>query len=120
MVISLTEGVDVTAISIQTRSLNVVLKPGSEAYRHSPQPTGAHSHGGTPSPHLAPGLSPRPSWNLRTFGGPTTAKITFVNRYLGGAGAWASSDMHNIDGALSAAMSDAALNTVIAQYFGGA
>ena len=58
-----------TAISIQTRSLNVVLKPGSEAYRHSPRPTDAHSHGGAASPHLAPGFSPRPSWNLKNFGG---------------------------------------------------
>jgi hypothetical protein len=75
-----------------------------------------HSHG-APSPHLAPGFSPQPDWNLKNFGGPTTAELTFVNRYLGGAAAWSSADIHHIDTALSAAMSDTRLNTVIAQYF---
>ncbi|AOR34718.1 hypothetical protein BFF78_29995 [Streptomyces fodineus] len=45
--------------------------------------------------------------------------LVFVNCFLGGAEAWASSDMKNIDEALSAAMSDSELQSVIAQYYPG-
>jgi hypothetical protein len=71
------------------------------------------------SPHLAQGFQPQPDWNLTNHGGPTIAQLTFVNRYIGGTGVWASSDMASIDAALSAAMSDAGLESVIAQYFPG-
>jgi hypothetical protein len=101
-----------------SRALNVVLRPGSEAHRHAPRP--AHGHGGgghTPSPDLAAGFHPRPSWNLVNHGGPTIADLTFINCYVGPAGSWSTSDMQNIDRALSAAMSDANLQSVIAQYY---
>jgi hypothetical protein len=41
----------------------------------------------------------------------------FVNRYAGEAGAWADADVVKIDRALGAALSDAAVQSVIAQYF---
>lgn len=53
-------------------------------------------------------------------GGSTIADLVFVNRYVGEAGQWAQADVANIDRALGAAMSDEALQSVIAQYFPGA
>jgi len=44
--------------------------------------------------------------------------MTFVNFYLGDKGEWAPGDVQAIDHALSAAMTDADLNNVMAQYFG--
>jgi hypothetical protein len=100
------------------RALNVVLAPESEAHRHvgrpSPQPSA-----GSPSANLAPGFQPQPAWNLTDFGGPTIAELTFVNRYTGGSAAWTAADMTSIDGALSAALTDSGLETVIAQYYPG-
>jgi hypothetical protein len=98
--------------------LNVVLKPDSEAHRAVPQALSQPS-GRQPSPNLAPGFEPQPSWNLTDSGGPTIAELTFVNRYIGGTGAWAESDMTSIDSALSAAVIDTRLQSVIAQYFPG-
>jgi hypothetical protein len=98
--------------------MNVVLGPGSAAHRHAPKAHHAPTH--KPASHdLAPGFQPQPSWNLTDFGGPTIADLTFVNRYVGGAGAWSPQDMTNIDRALASAMSDAALQTVIGQYYPG-
>jgi hypothetical protein len=108
---------------ISERALNVVLSPESEAHRqvrrqHPPrQPQAASAQ---PSPHLAPGFQPQPSWSLTNFGGPAIADLTFVNRYVGGAAAWSTSDMTNIDNAMSAALSDSGLESVMAQYFSGA
>src|SRR5947209_19872837 len=91
-----------------TRLMNVVLGPASGAHRHVSRPSPQPSRG--PASHdLAPGFQPQPSWNLTDFGGPTIADLTFVNRYAGGAAAWARGDMTNIDQALSKAMSDAGL-----------
>src|SRR5947209_18154100 len=108
----------------QPRLMNVVLGPGSEAHRHAPRPrhhrTHHHPSGGAAGGDLAPGFQPEPSWNLTNFGGPTIADLTFVNRYVGGAAAWSAGDMTNIDQALSSAMSDGGLPTVIAQYYSGA
>ena len=56
---------------------------------------------------------------MEDFGGPTIADLTFVNRYVGGADMWSDSDVSNIDTALSAAMSDSGLQSVIAQYYQG-
>jgi hypothetical protein len=109
--------------AVSERALNVVLSPESEAHRRVRRQQPPHqpkAAGGQPSAHLAPGFQPQPSWNLTNFGGPTIADLTFVNRYVGGAAAWSASDMTNIDNALSAALSDSALETVIAQYFSGA
>jgi hypothetical protein len=98
------------------RVLNVVLAPGSEALE-------AVGHGhisdepARAAEDLAAGFTPQPSWNLKDFGGPTIADLTFVNRYVGGAAAWAADDMTNIDHALESAMTDPALQSVIAQYY---
>jgi hypothetical protein len=56
---------------------------------------------------------------LTNFGGPTISALNFVNRYIGGSAAWSGSDMSSIDQALSAAMSDSKLESVMAQYFAG-
>ncbi|HLJ99152.1 MAG TPA: hypothetical protein VKU39_04500 [Streptosporangiaceae bacterium] len=57
--------------------------------------------------------------NLRYFGGRTWQAMTFVNLYAGGDSAWDASDRSAVDHALGAAMSDAGLNNMLAQYFGG-
>jgi hypothetical protein len=100
------------------RALNVVLGPGSRAHRHVPRPT-ARPSSDVASAQLAPGFTPQPSWNLTNHGGPTIAELTFVNRYVGGAAAWSADDQRQIDQALSQAMSDAGLQSVIAQYYPG-
>ncbi|MGH2867056.1 MAG: hypothetical protein ACRDNK_05730 [Solirubrobacteraceae bacterium] len=105
------------------RALNVVLSPESEAHRQVRRqhtPARPQAAGAKPSRHLAPGFQPQPSWNLTNFGGPTISSLTFVNRYVGGTAAWSTSDMTNIDNALSAALSDSGLESVMAQYFPGA
>jgi hypothetical protein len=101
-----------------SRRFNVVLGPGSPAQLAAPSPV-AGAVAAARSPNLAPGFQPQPTWNLTDFGGPTIAELTFVNRYIGGATAWSASDQQSIDGALSAALSDPGLQSVIAQYFPG-
>jgi hypothetical protein len=105
---------------VQDRWLNVVVGPESPTYRHTPHPHGrAPAAGGTRSPHLAAGFQPQPDWNLTDSGGPTIDELTFVSRYIGGEAAWAAADTQSIDTALSAALADNALQSVIAQYFPG-
>jgi hypothetical protein len=109
--------------ALSERALNVVLSPESQAHlavRRQQSPGQPHAAGAQPSPHLAPGFKPQPSWNLKNFGGPIISDLTFVSRYVGGAAAWSTSDMTNIDGALSAALSDPGLESVMAQYYPGA
>jgi hypothetical protein len=88
--------------TVTARPLNVALRPGSEAasaYR---------------SAVLAPGFEPHPSLNLRYCGGRTIARLTWVTVYLG---RWDPVECTQLDRALAAAMSDAGLNNVLAQYF---
>lgn len=66
---------------------------------------------------LANGLPPSPQEDLRYRGGRTIRDLTWVNIYVGGQGAWQTSDWQNIDKALAAAMMDDHLNNVIRQYF---
>ena len=100
------------------RRLNVVVGPGSSTHRAiSSASLSAATAGG--SGDLAPGFQPQTDWNLRDFGGPTIAELTFVNRYVGGSASWSADDMTNIDRALSSAMSDPGLESVIAQYYPG-
>jgi hypothetical protein len=63
------------------------------------------------------GLPADPSLNLERFAGKTIEQLTFTNVYLGGAAAWRSDDIQQIDWALPAAMQDSHLNNVLAQYF---
>ncbi|MGZ6617388.1 MAG: hypothetical protein ACXVFQ_23565 [Solirubrobacteraceae bacterium] len=100
------------------RLLNVVLGPGSRAHNQVSRPTASDGAVGG-SDDLAPGFRPQPDWNLKDFGGPTAAELTFVNRYVGGSAEWAADDMTNIDQAMSSAMSDPGLQSVIAQYYNG-
>jgi hypothetical protein len=104
---------------IALRKLNVVLAPGSAAHR-AVEPPAPQLSGEAPSANLAPGFEPQPGWNMTAGGGSTIADLVFVNRYVGEAGEWAQADVANIDRALGAAMSDEALQSVIAQYFPGA
>jgi hypothetical protein len=105
-------------IDTAVRLLNVVLAPGSEALK-AVGPPSVSDEAAKASDDLAPGFTPQPSWNLKDFGGPTIADLTFVNRYVGGAAAWSADDMNQIDHALESAMTDSALQSVIAQYFRG-
>jgi hypothetical protein len=65
----------------------------------------------------AHGFPAEPNLNLRNFGGRTIEHLTFTNVYLGAAGTWSADDIHRIDKGLAAAMSDAHLNNVLAQYY---
>jgi hypothetical protein len=106
----------VPALTGAGRLLNVVLGPGSDAHRATRPPL---RKAGLPAlpPSLAPGFEPQPEWNLAPGSGRTIAHLAFANRYVGSTGAWSQADTENIDQALQAAMSDAALESVVAQYF---
>lgn len=67
---------------------------------------------------IAPGFTPRKSWKLRYFGGRTIPNLSFKSFYLGG-NRWTPSDIEHIDAALSGAMADVPLNSVLQQYFPG-
>lgn len=54
--------------------------------------------------------------NLEFFGGRTLPRLEWTHVYLG---RWAPADRKHLDAAVPAAMSDAALNGVIEQYFPG-
>ena len=97
------------------RTLNVVLAPGSPAHRAIAPPRPELTDEARSS-DLAAGFQPQPSWNLVDNGGATIPQLTFINCYVGGAGDWSADDMKNIDAALSAAMSDAGLQSVVEQY----
>jgi hypothetical protein len=95
-------------MSTQTRNrviegpLDVVVRPCSEAaaaYR---------------SAVLAPGFGPDPSLDLRYFGGRTMPHLRYTVVYLEG---WDATARAELDHALAAAMRDAGLNNVLAQYF---
>ena len=90
------------------RRLNVVLRPGSPAHNAYYARAGLRVPSVAPE-ELAAGFKPRPELNLQNFGGKTITDLVFVNKYLGGQGAWDPSDISSIDGALSKAMSDTAL-----------
>ncbi len=93
-----------------SRRLNIALHPGSPAHLATspPMPRG-----------LAPGFTPNPAWDLRKEAGRTISDLTFINCYLGLAGAWAAEDVARIDSALSSAFTDVDLEGVIAQYYKG-
>jgi hypothetical protein len=93
-----------TRLRLAERPLNVVLRPNSpaeSAYR---------------SAVLSPGFEAQPGLDLRYLGGKTIPHLTFTNVYLGD---WDAGARAQLDHALAAAMSDAHLNNVLAQYFKG-
>jgi hypothetical protein len=101
-----------------SRPLNVTLRAGSPVYHAY----NARADVSVPAPEpeeLAAGFRPRKSLNLRYFGGKTISDLVFVNHYLGGSAAWDAADIASIDAALSKAMSDSDLQSVIQQYYQG-
>ena len=83
---------------------------------HPTSAAGSHYRSGREHAARIAGMPARPSLNLRYRGGRTIEHLTFTNVYVGGKAAWAADDVAQIDWALAAAMSDAHLNNVIAQY----
>jgi hypothetical protein len=94
------------------RVLKVIARPQSEAARIYRRSIGRPEA-------IAPGIAPHPEFDLVNHGGKTMPSLAYVNFYLAG-GAWPAGDSQSIDAALAAAMGDAGLNNVMAQYFGGA
>jgi hypothetical protein len=93
-----------TSPRVSERPLDVVLRPRSPAeaaYR---------------SAVLAPGFETDAGLDLRYLGGKTIPLLTFRNVYLG---RWDAHELAQLDSAIAAAMDDAHLNNVLAQYFPG-
>jgi hypothetical protein len=90
------------------RLTRVAVHPASEA--------GTHYRAGREHGAIAPGFKAHPGLNLHYYGGRTIDHLTFTNVYLGGKTKWAADDVKNIDHGLSAALTDVALNRVLAQY----
>lgn len=67
---------------------------------------------------IAPGFTPAPWLDMTFQGGRTIQKLAYKSFYLGGA-SYPAADIALIDDALSGAMTDPALNNVIAQYYSG-
>lgn len=100
------------------RPLNVQLAPGSLAEDIYHRRKGVPGALDAEKQAIAPGLPPTPAHDLIYYGGKTMPDLRYVNFYIGGD-VWTTADMGSIDHALAAAMSDAALNDVMAQYFSG-
>lgn len=101
----------------QRRPLNVQLAPGSVAEDIYHRRKGLPGAPG-PAKDIAPGIPPTPAHDLVFYGGKTMRDLRYVNFFVGGD-VWTKADMGSIDHALAAAMSDANLNDVMAQYFPG-
>jgi hypothetical protein len=103
--------------------LNVVATHDSGVLHRNDSWLGAPGNRAALDGQIAPGFHPDTQYDLSFFGGPTILEGSVQPIYVGGDGgqagaaSWSSSDMSAIDGALSAALSDANLETVIAQYF---
>ncbi len=93
-----------TSQRVTERPLDVVLRP------HSPAEAAYRSA------VLAPGFDSDSGLDLRYLGGKTIPMLTFRNVYLGH---WDAHERAQLDGAIAAAMDDAHLNNVLAQYFPG-
>ncbi|MGC2197975.1 MAG: hypothetical protein WA628_25110 [Terriglobales bacterium] len=94
------------------RPLRVFVGHGTKAEK------GFHARMSMPIPEaIAPGIAPTPAHDLIFHGGHTIADLVFTNFYVGGAAAWKTSDIQNIDKGLAAAMSDVNLNNVMSQYY---
>lgn len=98
-----------TVAASASRFTSVVVAASGDA--------GKHYRAARESGALAAGFGAEPSLDLKFFGGKTIEHLTFTNIYLGGKSAWQASDVAALDAALPAALEDAHLNNVIAQYF---
>lgn len=93
-----------SSTSSATRFTDVAILPDTEGAQHYR------------SARVA-GFPAAPSLNMQRFAGKTIEHLTFTHVYLGGSSAWSADDRRQIDWALPAAMEDAHLNNVLAQYF---
>jgi hypothetical protein len=98
-----------TVATLAPRFTSVVVAAATDAARRY--------RSGRESAALAPGFAPHTALNMHFFGGRTIEHLTFAHVYLGGKTAWQQDDVDAIDTSLAAAMEDAHLNNVIAQYF---
>ncbi|MEA2686495.1 MAG: hypothetical protein QOE93_1690, partial [Actinomycetota bacterium] len=98
------------------RPLNVVAGPASAAGERNRRWVGPVD-ASTLSEAIGPGFTPKAALDLVNFGGKTIRDLVFTNLYVGGE--WHHGDRKHIDDALAAAMSDARLNGVVAQYYQG-
>src|SRR6266436_2465239 len=105
-------------IAAKIRPMNIHVAQGSSAEKAFRAMAGLPGKPVEPEA-IAPGIKPTPAHDLHFHGGKTIPNLTFKNFYVGGAQSWKPSDTHSIDQALAAAMSDQALNNVMAQYFPG-
>ncbi len=102
---------------IATSPLNVIVAPGSPAEASARAQVGTPPRPSEFPSVIAPGISPSPDHDLVFNGGKTITDLIFTNLYVGGAQAWQTADIQQIDRALSSAMSDVRLNNVMSQYF---
>jgi hypothetical protein len=93
------------------RALRIATRPNSKATRAYLKAVGR-------AEAIAPGIAPKPAYDLVDHGGKTMPALTYVNYYLGRG--WSASDIQAIDRALAAAMTDRGLNEIMSQYFRGA
>lgn len=105
------------------RPLNVVATPESGALQRNRDWLTEPEHTKLIEGQIAPGFTPSAQYDMSFFGGKTVPTGTVVPIYVGGSGAtgaatqWAQGDISSIDSALAQALSDADLETVMAQYF---
>jgi len=99
--------------ALRLRPMNVHVRRGSRAEDKYRALAGVP---GLLPEQLAPGVPPTPTHDLLYHGGKTIAELAFANFYVGGD-AWQLTDTRDIDQALAAAMAEATLNNVMAQYF---
>jgi hypothetical protein len=99
--------------------MRIQVAPGSEAeYRHY-RAAARRSDESIDQEALAPGVTASPSDDLIFRGGKTLPQMGFQNIYLGHPSDFASSDVENIDDAITRLMRDEKLKNVIQQYFPG-
>jgi hypothetical protein len=98
------------------RLMNIAVRAGSAAHQAYRGRAGLAVPALT-ADQLAAGFPARADLNLTSHGGRTITDLVFVNRYVGGPGAWDPADIASIDTALSKALSDSGLQTVMQQYY---
>ncbi|MFF2142338.1 hypothetical protein [Kitasatospora sp. NPDC058190] len=101
----------------EIRPRGIVVGPGSRFAQALASRRTALAGEAAAAAVTADGFREIPTWDLKDHRGKTIADLVFVNRFVGGAAAWAGSDMDNIDKALAAAMSDSTLQSVMDQYY---